>query len=90
MSKFIRRIRFMLNVRKFVPFLIAYFKSTEVSVSKKLTSVLLVVSYFIFPFDLIPDFLMIFGIIDDVAVLTFVMSRIVKTAPQYLKDQFEL
>jgi uncharacterized membrane protein YkvA (DUF1232 family) len=88
MIKMIKRIRFIFHAKKFIPFLYSYFMSSDVTKSKKITAVLLMVGYVIFPFDMIPDFLAFFGILDDVAVLTFVMQLIIKHAPQHLKDKF--
>ncbi|MFT9846812.1 YkvA family protein [Aneurinibacillus sp. REN35] len=88
MRKFINRLRFILNVRRFIPFLGAFFTSREVPIKKKVVSVLLLAGYIVFPFDLIPDFLTFFGIVDDLAVLTFVLQRIVRMSPQHLKDKY--
>ncbi|MBN6188988.1 DUF1232 domain-containing protein [Aneurinibacillus sp. BA2021] len=88
MRKFMNRLRFMLNVRRFLPFLAAFFASREVPVKKKVVSVLLLIGYIVFPFDLIPDFFTFFGMIDDLAVLTFVLQRIVRMSPQHLKDKY--
>ena len=46
------------------------------NVSKKtILSLLAGIIYFVNPFDLIPDFLLHFGFIDDIGVMTFVMSQ---------------
>jgi uncharacterized membrane protein YkvA (DUF1232 family) len=46
------------------------------NVSKKtILSLLAGIVYFVNPFDLIPDFLLHFGFIDDIGVMTFVMSQ---------------
>lgn len=90
MVRFLRRVKFILNIRRFVPFLLDFFTSREVPMPRKLFSVLLLVGYALFPFDAIPDFLMFFGILDDVMVLTFILQQIVKSAPQSLKDKYQL
>ncbi|WP_047153864.1 YkvA family protein [Aneurinibacillus tyrosinisolvens] len=90
MGKFTRRLRFILNVKRFLPFLFEFFTSKRVPMRKKLFSSLLVIGYFLFPFDAIPDFLAFFGILDDVAVLTFVLQRIVKISPKELKDKYDI
>lgn len=90
MGKVIRRLRFILNIRLFLPFLFEFFTSKTVTTSKKLLSLFLVIGYLLFPFDVIPDFLTFFGLVDDLAVLTFVLQRIVKIAPQELKDKYGL
>jgi uncharacterized membrane protein YkvA (DUF1232 family) len=42
----------------------------------------------VFPFDIIPDWLGLFGVIDDVAVLLFILQQIVKMAPSHLKNKY--
>lgn len=88
--KFWKRIKFVLNVRRSFPFLKDFFLSKEVAKSKKMISVILVVGYFIFPFDLIPDFFSFVGVIDDITVLTFILQQIVKMAPESLKEKYNL
>lgn len=90
MIKLWRRVKFVFNVRKSIPFLNQFFRSKEVSKEKKWASVLLLILYLIFPWDLIPDVLVFFGIIDDLAVFTFVLQLMVKMAPESLKEQYEL
>lgn len=80
----------MFQAKKFIPFLFAYFRSPLVSKGKKLTAVIIMIGYVIFPFDLVPDFFTFFGIFDDVAVLAFIMQLIVKYAPDELKEKYGL
>ncbi|RFU63585.1 YkvA family protein [Bacillus sp. V59.32b] len=87
MFKFIKRIGFILKFWKFIPFLIDFFKSKEVESSKKTLGILLVLTYAFFPFDLIPDFLSLVGILDDVVIAGFVFERMVKMAPDSLKEK---
>lgn len=88
MNKFLKRIGFIFKINRFLPFLAEFFTSKEIPTRKKLLSVLFLVGYVIFPFDAIPDFLTFFGILDDLAVLTFVLQLIVKMSPQNLKDKY--
>ncbi|ERI07898.1 YkvA family protein [Aneurinibacillus aneurinilyticus] len=88
MRRFLQRVRFIFNVRKFIPFLFRFFASKEVSMQKKLLSCLLLIGYIVFPFDLIPDFFVFFGMLDDVAVFMFVLQQMVKMAPPQLKEQY--
>ncbi|UFT99786.1 DUF1232 domain-containing protein [Radiobacillus kanasensis] len=90
MRRFVRRLKFLFNIRKSIPFLKDFFTSKEVSNGKKLISVLLVVGYIFFPFDLIPDFFLWFGILDDVAVAGFVLQKIVQMAPKDLQDKYDI
>lgn len=50
----------------------------------------MLVAYAYFPFDLIPDFLYIFGIIDDVVIATFVLERMIRIAPPVLKEKYKV
>ncbi len=70
--------------------MIDYFRSGEVSGAKKIVGVVLLLAYVVFPFDLIPDYLLVFGVLDDVMVVTFVLERIVKMAPASLKEKYKL
>lgn len=88
MRKLIKRVRFILNIKRFLPFLFEFFSSKNVPLHHKLFSVVLLVGYMLFPFDAIPDFLTFFGILDDLTILTFVLQRIVKISPQDLKDKY--
>ncbi|WRP04808.1 DUF1232 domain-containing protein [Rossellomorea aquimaris] len=90
MMRFVKRVRFLFNVRRSVPFLVDFFRSKEVSLFKKLLSVGMVAVYFWLPFDLIPDVFILFGIVDDLAVFAFVLQLIVKMAPGELQHRYEL
>ena len=90
MRKFLRRIRFIFKINRFLPFLKEFFISKEVPLRKKLLSLLFLIGYIALPFDAIPDFLVFFGILDDVTILIFVLQQIVKMSPQYLKDKYGL
>ncbi|HEK9101745.1 DUF1232 domain-containing protein [Bacillus pfraonensis] len=90
MKKFISRFRLMLHFRRFGPFLYDFFTSKEVAMQKKVLSIVFLIGYVVFPFDLIPDFLMFFGVLDDVAVVLFILQRIVKMAPKHLQEKYNL
>ncbi|RIW27189.1 DUF1232 domain-containing protein [Bacillus salacetis] len=90
MVRFFSRMKFLFNIRRSVPFLVAFFKSPRVKVWKKLTSIGLIIGYILLPFDLIPDWLLIFGIVDDIAVFTLILQQIIKLAPDELKDKYDV
>ncbi|CAI8706683.1 MULTISPECIES: YkvA family protein [Bacillus] len=90
MKKFINRFRFMLHFRQFGPFLYDFFTSKEVAMQKKILSIVFLIGYVVFPFDLIPDFLLFFGGLDDIAVVLFILQRIVKMAPKHLQEKYNL
>jgi uncharacterized membrane protein YkvA (DUF1232 family) len=88
MRKLLKRVRFIFKIRRFIPFLVEFFRSKEVPSAKKLISFLLVVGYMLFPFDVIPDFFGFFGIVDDVTIFLFILQQIVKMAPADLKNKY--
>ncbi|GGD29170.1 membrane protein [Pontibacillus chungwhensis BH030062] len=90
MRKIWRRIRFLFNVRKSVPFLWEFFTTRQVPIQKKILSVGFLILYIVIPFDIIPDFLVFFGVLDDVTIFTFVLQQIVKMAPPSLQDKYDL
>ncbi|RBW68796.1 YkvA family protein [Bacillus taeanensis] len=90
LAKYFKRLKFIFKVKKFIPFLKEFFLSGEVLFQKKVISVFMILAYVFFPFDLIPDFLSFFGIIDDVVIATFLLERMIKMAPQSLKEKYAL
>ncbi|MFP7495015.1 DUF1232 domain-containing protein [Terribacillus saccharophilus] len=90
MTRLWSRLRFLFNFRKSIPFLKAFFTAKEVAAAKKVTAIALIVLYFVFPFDLIPDFLIGLGIVDDVAVAAFILQLIVKMAPTHIKEKYDV
>ena len=73
-----------------LPFLFEFFSTRRVPIRQKVFSVLLIVGYMLFPFDVIPDFLAFFGILDDLTLFMFVLQQIVKMAPPELKEKHEV
>lgn len=90
MKKFFKRIRLIFKVKKFFPFLIEFFTSKTVAVKNKVISLGLIIGYFLLPFDIIPDFLTLIGVVDDVGILLLVFQQIIKMAPDELKDKHDL
>jgi uncharacterized membrane protein YkvA (DUF1232 family) len=88
--KFFKRLRFVFKFWKSIPFVVEFFLSREVEAYKKVLSVLLILTYIFFPFDLIPDFIYLLGIFDDIVITSFIMERMVKWAPETLKDKYRL
>ncbi|WP_181350226.1 YkvA family protein [Thalassobacillus sp. CUG 92003] len=87
MWRFWKRIKFLFNVKQSIPFLVDFFKSGDVPFTRKFFSIALIVGYFFLPFDLIPDFLFLLGIVDDVTVFTLVLQQIVKMAPAWIREK---
>lgn len=88
MTRLWSRLRFLFNFRKSIPFLKAFFTAKEVAAAKKVTVIALIVLYFVFPFDLVPDFLIGIGIVDDLAVATLILQLIIKMAPAHIKAKY--
>jgi uncharacterized membrane protein YkvA (DUF1232 family) len=51
---------------------------------------LLVLFYFVAPVDFIPDFIPVFGQLDDLGVLLIGMNLIIRFAPQHVVDEHRL
>jgi uncharacterized membrane protein YkvA (DUF1232 family) len=83
-------MKFVLKFWKSLPFIKDFFFSGEVESHKKALSLLLILTYAFFPFDLIPDFFYLFGIVDDVVIIGFIIERMVKWAPEALKKKHHL
>lgn len=90
MKKLFSRLRFIFKFWKTLPFVKDFFLSAEVATYKKLLSGFLILAYAVFPYDLIPDFLYVLGIVDDVVFITLIIERMVKWAPQSLKMKYNL
>lgn len=88
--RFWKRIKFLFKFHKSIPFLKDYFLSKEVSTIRKLFAILLGVLYIVFPFDAIPDYLIAFGVIDDVVVVTLILQQIVRMAPESIRQKHRL
>ncbi|TXC91312.1 DUF1232 domain-containing protein [Metabacillus litoralis] len=90
MFRYFKRIKFIFKFWKFIPFLKDFFFTNEVQGHKKLLGVLFIITYAFFPFDIIPDFLALFGIVDDIVIATFILERMIKMAPDSLKEKHGL
>ncbi|GGM34196.1 membrane protein [Paraliobacillus quinghaiensis] len=88
--RFWRRFKFLFQFRKSIPFLKEYFLSKKVKGTTKVMAIGLIVLYAVFPFDLIPDFLMLIGVVDDVMIASLVLQQIVRLAPEELKEKYNL
>ncbi|KIY21022.1 membrane protein [Mesobacillus subterraneus] len=90
MKMFFKRIRMIFHAKKFLPFLIEFFTSRVVPVKQKIISASLIIGYFLFPFDIIPDFLTMIGVVDDIGVLLIVLQQIIKMAPAELREKHKI
>ena len=67
-----------------IKLLLRYIRDREVSIFKKLL-ILIGLLYLVFPMDIVPDFLIGIGILDDAAVLLFVWNAIRNELAEYSK-----
>ncbi|NBJ71235.1 MULTISPECIES: DUF1232 domain-containing protein [Clostridia] len=88
MKRLWKRVRFLFTFHRSIPFFKDFFTSKEVANTKKLFFVLLLLGYFIFPFDMIPDVILGFGLIDDVSIAVFLLQWMVKMAPEAIKEKY--
>lgn len=80
----------MFKFWKSIPFVRDFFLSNEVEIYIKVLSGILIVGYALFPFDIIPDFILLLGIFDDVVVIGFIVERMMKWAPSSLKEKYRI
>ncbi|WP_227395388.1 DUF1232 domain-containing protein [Jeotgalibacillus aurantiacus] len=90
MPKFLSRIKFLFTLKKSFPFFKDYFTSQHVHPIKKLIPAGLVVTYLLLPVDLLPDYFGLFGLTDDLAIVTFLLQLTVKMAPEELAVKHRL
>lgn len=90
MYRFFNRIRFLFQFHKSIPFIKDFFTTNEVKHSTKILFAVLIIGYIALPFDLIPDFILLFGIVDDATIAIFLLQKMVKVAPESLKEKHNL
>ncbi|WP_200411637.1 YkvA family protein [Virgibacillus salexigens] len=88
MRRFWKRIGFLFTFQRSISFLKDFFVEKEVTKSKKILFAVLIIGYFLFPFDLIPDFLFGLGLVDDVSIAILLLQWMIKMAPQHLKEKY--
>jgi len=90
MKRFFKRILFLAKFHKSIPFIKDFFVSHEVKGWLKLIFVAALAGYVLMPYDVIPDFLAVIGLVDDLAVAAFILQLMVKVAPTSIKAKHEL
>ncbi|MDZ5711890.1 YkvA family protein [Jeotgalibacillus haloalkalitolerans] len=88
--KMLKRIQFIFHFRKSLPFIKDFFVSSSVHPVKKLLTGGLIIAYAVMPADIIPDYLFLVGITDDIAFTTFMLQLAVKMAPPDLAEKHQL
>jgi len=87
MRRLFKRFLFLAKFRKSIPFLKDFFTSSEVKKWVKFVFIMAIVGYVLMPLDIIPDFLAGVGLVDDLAVVAFIMQLMVKVAPASIKEK---
>lgn len=90
MKLLFKRLWFLLRFRKSIPFIKDFFTSQEVKKPVKAAFLIAMIGYVLLPVDIIPDFLVFFGLTDDIAIVTFLLQQMVKIAPASLKEKHQL
>ncbi|WP_316245309.1 MULTISPECIES: YkvA family protein [Gracilibacillus] len=85
-----RRMKFLFRFHQSIPFFKEFFLSKEVNRLAKIISTLFIAVYLVFPFDIIPDYLLVLGLFDDVFIATLILQQMVKMAPDSLKEKYDL
>lgn len=67
-----------------------FFTTSKVKRMTKFLFAVLIIGYIALPFDLIPDFILLFGIVDDATIAIFLLQQMVKIAPESLKEKHNL
>ncbi|WP_182503358.1 YkvA family protein [Peribacillus huizhouensis] len=52
--------------------------------------IVFMIGYAVFPFDLIPDFFSLIGIVDDVMIFGIVVNWLIQLSPETLKERHKL
>ncbi len=79
----LKRWWWLLRNRKKLRYLLFYLTDPQVSLIKKLW-ILAPIVYLLLPADLIPDFLLGLGLIDDILVITFLFRKIQNDLERYI------
>jgi uncharacterized membrane protein YkvA (DUF1232 family) len=90
MKKAWRRVAFVVKFWRFFPFIREFYFARDVSPKHKAWPIALIIGYLLLPIDVIPDIFAIFGFTDDVLFTTFILQRLVKTAPPWLKEKYDI
>lgn len=82
-----KRVFFILTVHKSIPFVFRFFTSSEISWKKRCLFAVLILGYAAFPMDLLNDFLLGIGLIDDLAVIALLLDVMKKQVPSEWEEK---
>lgn len=75
------------TMKRFVSMVTDFFKNDFLIEKKELLLILGGLVYFISPIDIVPDFIPLAGLLDDVAIIGFIANKLVGTIGQYEEYQ---
>lgn len=90
MKKAWKRVAFVVKFWRFLPFVIEFYFAREVLLKHKAWPIAFIFGYLLLPIDVVPDVFGIFGFTDDLLFTTFILQRLVKTAPPWLKEKYDI
>lgn len=82
MKKLWKRATFLFQFHKSVPLLFRFFTSKQISLQTRAFYFLAIFGYAFLPVDLIPDFIPVFGLLDDVTIVSFLLGNMQKQYDQ--------
>ncbi|MCW2278547.1 YkvA family protein [Heliophilum fasciatum] len=85
---FWQRLRLWFDLPRTVRLIYALLRDERVPVGNKLLFLAVGATYFLLPFDVLPDILPLVGQIDDATVLLLLLDRFIAAAPTYVVDEY--
>ncbi len=76
------------KIRSSVTFLYLGVRDPRMPVHVKLL-ILLIIAYVISPIDLIPDFIPVIGLLDDIILVPILLACVIRLMPENLKHEYE-
>jgi uncharacterized membrane protein YkvA (DUF1232 family) len=83
-----RRLFMLLNLPRSVPLVWNLAWDNRIHWSGKLLFLGGALAYFLMPYDIIPDWIPLFGQLDDLAVMFLLMERFVAGIPDHILNQY--
>ncbi|WP_413374747.1 YkvA family protein [Alkalihalobacillus sp. 1P02AB] len=87
MKLFFRRAAFLLTFWRSIPKLFRFYRIKEIKLSTKLLYTGALFGYLLLPYDLIPDFIIGLGFVDDVLVVGFLLDRMIRITKAHDKKR---
>jgi len=88
-KRLLGRIKFLFTVHRSIPFLFDFYKSKEIKLRVKAIFSVLILGYVLIPIDMIPDFITVFGVVDDITMVIILLQLMVKVAPDSLQEKYK-